>query len=144
MVLRATWKKREITVEGKRVFFEQDFPTEILKKRRAYGDIRKTLKENGLRFQTLYPGKMKVFFSTGPVLYNSVEEATDDLKKKGYTLDSSRAAATGPAPASATRPATVTGPRHHPWEKAGARPRRDHLRQIQEKLKTFRRNTDAT
>jgi len=67
MVLRAAWKKRETTVEGKRVFFEQDFPTEIPKKRRAYADIRKTLKENGLRFQTLYPAKLKVFFSTSPL-----------------------------------------------------------------------------
>lgn len=143
-VLRAAWKKREITVEGKRVFFEQDFPTEILKKRKAYAGIRKILKENGLRFQTLYPAKLKVFFSTGPVFYNDAAEATDDLKKRGYTLDSSRAAAMGPEPASASRPAATTGPRQPPWEKAGARPRRDHLRHIQEKLKTFRRNTDAT
>ncbi|KAI3358297.1 hypothetical protein L3Q82_014671 [Scortum barcoo] len=47
VVLRSAWKKREIRFEGKRVFFEQDYPAEILKKRRAYADIRKALKENG-------------------------------------------------------------------------------------------------
>lgn len=137
MVLRSAWKKKEICFKGKRVFFEQDYPAEILKKRRAYANIRRTLKENGLRFQTLYPAKLKVFFSTGAVVYDSAAEAADELKKKGYALDGSRAD-------TSSRPAFTTKPKHHPWEKAGAKPRHDHLREIQEKLKTFRRSTDAT
>ncbi len=91
MVLRSAWKKKEICFEGKRVFFEQDYPAKILKKRRAYADIRKTLKENGLRFQILYPAKLKVFFNTGPIVYDSATEAADELKKRGYALDGSRA-----------------------------------------------------
>lgn len=139
MVLRSVWKKRVLCFEGKRVFFEQDYPTEILKKRRAYADIRKMLKENGLHFQTLYPAKLKVLFDTGSVFYNSAVEAIDDLKKRGFTLASSKTeAAVGLLP--------TTGPRHHLWEKAGARPRSDRIdrqRQIQEKLKTFQLDMNA-
>lgn len=85
LVLCSAWKKGEIRLDQQRIYFDQDYPAETQKKRKAYAPIRKLLKEKGLRFQTSPPAKLRVFFDGGPVLYNSATEAIEDLKKRGLT-----------------------------------------------------------
>ncbi|XP_032412220.1 uncharacterized protein LOC116715706 [Xiphophorus hellerii] len=87
LVLRAAWKKREVHLNQQRVYFDQDYPTETQKKRKAYAPIRKLLKEKGLRFQTPQPAKLRVFFDGGPVTYSSAAEAMKDLQKRGLAPD---------------------------------------------------------
>lgn len=74
-------------MKGKRVYFDQDYPTETQKKRKAYTPIRRILKEKGFRFHTPPPAKLRVFFADGPVTYNSAREAVEDLKKKGLITE---------------------------------------------------------
>ena len=85
LVLRFAWKKGENRLDQQRLYFDQDYPTETQKKRRAYAPIRKLVKEKGLRFQTPPPAKLCVFFEGGPVMYNSAAEAMEDLRKRGLT-----------------------------------------------------------
>ncbi|KAL1277104.1 hypothetical protein QQF64_023777 [Cirrhinus molitorella] len=61
-VLHTAWRKKEVRLEGKRIYFDHDYPSEILRRRKAYAGILKELKTRGLRFQTPYPAKLKVFF----------------------------------------------------------------------------------
>lgn len=136
MVLRSAWKMKEILYEGKRVFFEQDYPTEVVMKRKAYSAIRKTLKEKGLRFQTLYPAKLRVFFDTGPIVYNSASHAREELRKRGVIADSTGGGEETPADA-----APSLGKSHRPWKTAGTGSRRGHearMANIREKLRSFR------
>lgn len=35
LVLRSVWRKREVHLKGKRVYFDQDYPAETQKKRKA-------------------------------------------------------------------------------------------------------------
>ena len=35
-VLNTAWRKKDVRYEGKRIYFDQDYPPEILKKRKAY------------------------------------------------------------------------------------------------------------
>lgn len=139
-VLRSAWGKKELQYDGRRVFFEQDYPTEIYMKRKAYTFIRKALKEKDIRFQTLYPAKLRVFFDTGPVVYNNVEEATDDLRKRGLIPDGH-----GADPSAQSAPSARS--RQTPWETAGSKSRRQQevrLKRIQERLKGFRRSEEAS
>ncbi len=87
LVLRSAWKKGETHIDQRRVHFDQDYPAETQKKRKAYAPIRKLLKEKGLRFQTPPPAKLRVFFDSGPVTYNSATEAMQDLRKRGLAPD---------------------------------------------------------
>lgn len=140
LVLRSAWRKKEIHYEGRRVFFEQDYPTEIHMKRKAYTFIRKALKEKNIRFQMLYPAKFRVFFDAGPVVYNNVEEATDDLRKRGLVAVGHEADFSTPNTPSVRS-------RQAPWETAGSKSRRQQearLKHIQDKLKGFRRNKEAS
>ncbi|CAI5661528.1 unnamed protein product [Oreochromis niloticus] len=52
LVLWSAWTKKEILLKGRHVYFDQDYPSGILAKRKAYNTIRRILKEKGLRFQT--------------------------------------------------------------------------------------------
>lgn len=108
-VLRSAWQKKAVNCSGKRIFFGQDYPMDILAKRKVHSSIRKALKEKEILFQTLHPAKLKVFFDTGLITYNSAEEATDDLRMRGLILGGSRAE-TG---TQNTRPAQTRWP---PWE----------------------------
>ncbi|CAM4572214.1 unnamed protein product [Leuciscus chuanchicus] len=139
LVLRSAWKKREVYLKGRRVYFDQDYPAETQKKRKAYAPIRKLLKEKGLRFQTPPPAKLRVFFEDGPIVYNSATEAMEDLKKKGLTTANIREdTATS---TSMEKLSKIS------WETAGAKPRRnrdDHQERARKRLQDFRRDTGET
>ncbi|KAE8294796.1 hypothetical protein D5F01_LYC05713 [Larimichthys crocea] len=95
---------------------------------------QKSSQEKGIRFQMLYPAKFRVFFDTGPVIYNSVEETTDDLRKRGLIPDGH-----GAAPSTRSKQTS--------WETAGPKSRRQQeirLKHIQDKLKGFRRNEESS
>lgn len=131
-VLRTAWEKKVIEFSGKRVYFDHDYPSDILLKRKAYNPIRKTLKEKGYRFQTLYPARLRVFLDGTTIVYSSLDDATDDLKKRGVI----QAGIDDTAPSALSHK-----PRKAAWEKArGARwSRDDRTKYIQDKLKGFRR-----
>lgn len=140
-VLHTAWKKKEVRFEGKRIYFDSDYPPEILKKRKEYVGILKELKSKGIRFQTPYPAKLRVFFENGTQTYENAADAVKDLKKKGFSFDNFKE----PEPKQ-RRLAT--------WERAGANRRRQAAvdqERIREKLRNFHRvppgltddNTDA-
>jgi hypothetical protein len=68
------------------VFFDHDYAGETLK-RKEYTPIKKALKEKGIRFQTSYPAKMRVFLENGPVTYEPADEAAEDLKSRGSPVE---------------------------------------------------------
>lgn len=85
-ILRKAWMKKGFIWKGKQISLDNDYPPLILKKRKEYGEVRKILKENRIQFQTLYPARLKVKFTDGDTIYNSVEEATEDMSKRGYSV----------------------------------------------------------
>ena len=133
LILSSAWKKKEVFYKGTRVYFDHDFPTEVVKKRREYAGIRRVLKEKGVRFQTPPPAKLKVFLDGGPRIYNDAREAADDLQKRGFPIDQNEP---GPAPE----------PRITAWERVRDkhRQRASHPELIREKLSAFRHNPQET
>lgn len=87
LVLHSAWKKREIYHDNRRLYFDHDYPAETLAKRKEYAQIRKLLREKGIQFQTPPPAKLRVFYDSGPVMYESAAAATEDLKKRGFTCE---------------------------------------------------------
>lgn len=64
MVLREAWKK------GKLVVGNRALHSEIVKKRKEYNEIKKALKERGIRFQTPYT-QMRIQWDSGVRTYDS-------------------------------------------------------------------------
>lgn len=85
-VIRLAWQKRGITLDGHKISFDHDYAPVILHKRKAYAEARRVLKENDIRFQTLYPARLRVHYKEGPVTYDTVEEATGDMVRRGFSV----------------------------------------------------------
>uniref|UniRef100_A0A3B1K9Q6 L1 transposable element RRM domain-containing protein n=1 Tax=Astyanax mexicanus TaxID=7994 RepID=A0A3B1K9Q6_ASTMX len=73
-ILQAAWKKA-IHVK------------EVQKKRKEYAPIKRMLKDEGIRFQSPL-SKLRVHFDTGPVTFQSASHAAEELRRRGFHLDS--------------------------------------------------------
>lgn len=145
LVLSAAWGKKEIHLNGHRIFFDHDYPAEIMKRRKEYAPLRKILKEKGLRFQTPAPAKLRVFYGDGPKTYNNAKEAREDMAKKGILTAGEYPNNAVPA-GNRTDPGETTvisrrksdefswqvrGPTRHPKRGADAEWARERLRKFQ-------------
>ncbi len=138
LVLRSAWRKKEVHCNGKRIFFDQDYPPEIQQKRRAFAPIRKILKENGIKFQTPPPAKLKVFLENGPVIYNTTMEASKDLKEKGL-ISNEEATGVTLEPSGKAKPRLL--------ERVGSTSKKikeAHRAKIREKLRGFQRDNASS
>ena len=86
-VLRKAWQQKGFVWREKRINLDHDYPPAILRKRREYTEVRRALKEEGVPFQTLFPARLRVRYKEGSRTYDSIEEATADLAKKGYKVN---------------------------------------------------------
>ena len=79
LVLRKAWQQK-IEINGKRLYFDNDYATDTMERRKAY--IKAALKGKGIRYQTPYT-KMRVHWDSGLVIYCTAEEAARDLNRRG-------------------------------------------------------------
>lgn len=83
MILHKAWKTK-IEVRN-RIFFDHDYPTEVIRKRRSYIGIKRALKEGGIRFQTPLT-KIRIHKRDRIKTYESASEAAWDMRERGYTI----------------------------------------------------------
>uniref|UniRef100_A0A3P8RTN2 L1 transposable element RRM domain-containing protein n=1 Tax=Amphiprion percula TaxID=161767 RepID=A0A3P8RTN2_AMPPE len=74
-VIRLAWLKKGFTLDGHKISLDHDYAPAIL-----------VLKENKLRFQTLYPARLRVHYEEGQVTYATVEESTADMASRGLQV----------------------------------------------------------
>lgn len=86
MILKKAWEKKTIELGGNRIYFDHDYTANMLQQRKAYVNVKKTLKKEGVRFQTPL-NKMRIHWASGAKSYNSAEEATSDLRRRGYQVE---------------------------------------------------------
>lgn len=85
-VIKKAWQQRGFEYEGKRVYLDHDYAPEVLRKRKEYTEAKKVLKEKKIRFQTPFPARLRVFYEGETCLYNSAEEATTDMARRGLQV----------------------------------------------------------
>lgn len=85
-VIRLAWQKKGFELDGHKISIDHDYAPEILLKRKAYAEARRVLKENQIRFQTLYPARLRVHYAEGQKMYNTAEEATADMASRGLPV----------------------------------------------------------
>lgn len=85
-ILRRAWGKKKVFLNGKLIYFDQDYPPAVLQKRKEYSEAKRVLKQRKISFQTPYPAKLRVFYEDGTRLYQTVEEATADMKDRGLSV----------------------------------------------------------
>uniref|UniRef100_A0A8C2H697 L1 transposable element RRM domain-containing protein n=1 Tax=Cyprinus carpio TaxID=7962 RepID=A0A8C2H697_CYPCA len=86
LILKEAWKKGRIQSNGRNIYFDHDYATEIVQKRMAYQEIKKVLKEKGVRFQTPYTS-IRIHWESGVGTYSSAHEAGMELRKRGLEVE---------------------------------------------------------
>ena len=89
LVLKEAWDKTKvgkIKLNDRDLYFDHDYPIEVVKKRKAYSWIKKSLKMRGTRFQTPLTS-MRIHWDTGLQTYSSAAEAGRELRRRGYNVD---------------------------------------------------------
>ena len=75
-VLRKAWGKNKVFLNGRLIYFDQDYPPAILQKRKDYSEAKRVLKQKNIRFQTPFPAKLRVFYEDETRLYQSRQPRT--------------------------------------------------------------------
>ena len=87
MVRKEAWRKKP-TMGGIQIYFDDDYPADVANKRMEYNAVKRALATNNISYNT--PGTtLKVHFGgeVGTKIYSTAQEATLDLRSKGYTVD---------------------------------------------------------
>lgn len=85
-VIKIAWQKRGFEYEGRKVFLDHDYAPDVLRKRKEYTEAKKVLREKKIRFQTPFPAKLRVFYEGEVRVYNTAEEATTDMVRRGLQV----------------------------------------------------------
>ena len=76
-VLNTAWGIKKLEYHGRRIYFDQDFTSEIQDQRKGYKKIRAYLRENEIGSYIKAPAKLKVFDGDKVSIYNSPKEAEE-------------------------------------------------------------------
>lgn len=85
-VIRLAWQKKGFLFRNKKISLDHDYAPGILNKRREFGEARRVLKLHKIRFQMLFLAHQRVFYEDGTTIYESVEEATEDIERRGMQV----------------------------------------------------------
>lgn len=72
--------------QNRSLFFDHDYATEIIQKRKEYVGIKRALKERGIHFQTPL-AKIRIHWESGPRTYDSSQEAAEELNRRGLQVE---------------------------------------------------------
>lgn len=84
--LKLAWQKKGFTWKNCKIILNHDYAPFILARRREYVDAWRALKENNIKFQTLYPAQLRVYYEDGTRAHDTVEEAMSDLADQGLPV----------------------------------------------------------
>lgn len=82
-VLQQAWKQLDVQYQGHKVYFDQDYSSDLQRKRKKVREVIKKLKEKNVKAQSPYPAKLKLFLDTGVKVFSSLLEAQATLKELG-------------------------------------------------------------
>ena len=134
LVLKTAWQKR-VKLGNSPLFFDNDYAAEVVQKRRAYMEIKKTLKAKGIRFQTPLT-RIRIHWTDGPRLYNSAQEAAKEMVKRGMDVQMKEAGG--------ERTMEERIQMASPWQRVGDTAARGGLTQrARGRLQEFRRAEDG-
>lgn len=85
-VLKEAWGKKTVKLGESRIYFDHDYSVRMLQERKAYVNVKKVLKGEGIRFQTPL-NRMRIHWASGMKTYSSAEEAVGDMRRRGYEVD---------------------------------------------------------
>jgi len=87
-VLQAAWSLKNIRIKDQRIYFDEDYTTDVFKERVKYRSARKQLQERKIKSRILYPAKLMLFLQDGKTkIFENPRRAAEGLKELGITME---------------------------------------------------------
>ena len=88
-VLSAAWAKKEVKLEDNtHIYFDEDFTNKVFQERAKYRDVRKQLKERGIKARVLFPARLKITETGGKVkVFRDPRHAAEGLRDYGVAME---------------------------------------------------------
>uniref|UniRef100_A0A3P8U073 L1 transposable element RRM domain-containing protein n=1 Tax=Amphiprion percula TaxID=161767 RepID=A0A3P8U073_AMPPE len=71
-VLRLAWSQKKMLLDGKPIYFDNDYSPELQRKRARVRSMIKQLKAKGVKVKCLYPAQLKIHLETGDKSFSTV------------------------------------------------------------------------
>lgn len=101
LLLTKALKKKGFAWIGKQISLGHNHRPLTLKTLKEHTEERKTVEENQIQFQILCPARLKVKYTDWAKTYNTVEEATEDMSRRGYLVKVIKTPRNNPGPTEA-------------------------------------------
>lgn len=83
-VIQEAWKHRGgVTHDGQKIFFDQDYTTDIQRKRKQVREVIKQLKDKNIKAQSPFPAKLKIHLESGVKTFTTLADASPTLEEMG-------------------------------------------------------------
>ncbi|KAM6989287.1 uncharacterized protein LKV04_008968 [Tautogolabrus adspersus] len=82
-ILQQAWKQREVTYQGQRIFFDQDYTADIQRKRKQVREVIKLLREKKVKAQSPFPAQLKIHLESGVKTFTTLADAALVLREMG-------------------------------------------------------------
>ncbi|KAM4575512.1 coiled-coil and C2 domain-containing protein 2A-like [Fundulus diaphanus] len=86
VVIQQAWRQGQVSFQGKRIFFDQDYSPELQKRRVKVHAVVKQLKQKGVQAKCMYPARLKIKMDSGDSTFASLMEASDTLERLGVQV----------------------------------------------------------
>lgn len=90
-ILFNCWNKKDVEYEGSQIRMDNDYSATVQRRRMEYAEIKRQLKDRGIKFKSRYPATLRVFLEEGEKTFDSAWEAADQLKHLGIDVTLSEA-----------------------------------------------------
>ncbi|KAF7655704.1 hypothetical protein LDENG_00052060 [Lucifuga dentata] len=85
-ILHQAWSQKQLTVQGKPIYFDHDYSPELQKKRAQIRFIIKQLKMKGIHAKCPYPAQLRINLETGEKTFSTLTDAAPTLKELGIEV----------------------------------------------------------
>jgi hypothetical protein len=68
-----------VPCNGQKIFFDQDYTSDIQRKRKQVRDVMKLLKEKNIKAQSPFPAKLKIHLGSGTITFTTLADAATTL-----------------------------------------------------------------
>lgn len=75
-----------MTLDDRTIYFNQDYTTEIQKRRTQVREVIRKLRDKVVKAQSPYPAQLKVFLESGTKTFATLNEAAPMLQDMGIFL----------------------------------------------------------
>ena len=94
-VLAKAWAKKQIMIGGNRVFFDHDYSSQTLQKRKEYTPIKKALKRLGIPYKTPFSRIEIHWHGEDKRSYESANDALAAMRTRGHEVEGTTKAKAG-------------------------------------------------